>query len=198
MKKFIAPLALLTVAVSFVYFTAFSRQKGEPVNFVREVRTAVPEEDFQKKVDVVEVQEYGYGRAPLGHPVFEFGSIKLKSGGIGKCGAVTLVPYPGLEVLVRSRRFKKNWRGQEPQPEKKLLSADWVEVDPSGLRVKYDRAGGSQDYYKIFCRIQDQGNTRPVDCRRVLTIQSVKQGHCAWGPGGVDAGYAPLNMSVKN
>ncbi len=204
MKKYIAPIALLIVTVSFAYFTTFSSewaQKPIDVKPAFEVDPLPPEIEAKRRLQLEQskIQQYGYGQAPVGYPVFEFGAIKLKSGGFGRCGALTLVPYPGLQVLVRAKRFKREWFAKDPQPEKKFLSPDWIEVDQSGLRSKYDRAGSSEDYYKIFCRIQNlQGTTRPVDCSQVLTIQSVKQGHCTWGPGGVDASYAPLNMSVKN
>jgi hypothetical protein len=185
MKKFITTLALLTATVSFVYFTAFSEQKTskKPVNYVmEEVPYAVPVSEI----------EYGYGEAPLGKPVFEFGAIKLKSGGI--CGAVTLIPKPGRAVQVRSQRFVKSYRGMAAKPSKIL--SKWTDLDQGGMRVKYDHAGRAQDYYKIFCRLQ--GSDRNIECRRVLIMQHFQQGHCGWGPGSVDASYAPLNMSVKN
>ncbi len=205
MKKYITPIALLTVGASFVYFTSFSRElRQKPIDLVEEEVAfsvdpppGMPEPALQFVRS--EVKQYGYGQAPTGYPVFEFGAIKLKSRGLGKCGALTLVPYPGKRVWVRARRYSVKLAAKYPTANKKLLS-DLVEVDPSGLRQKYDRATlGARGYYKIFCYAPDlRGNARPVDCSQVLTIQDVQQGHCEWGPGGVDASYSPLNMSVKN
>ena len=202
MKKYIVPIALLTVGVSFVYFRSFSRE-------LRPNQTDFFEEEVAFSVDPMPAhlarpavqplaQEYGYGQAPLGKPAFEFGAIKLKAVGFPlnrmKCGGITLVPRPGAAVQVRAQRFVKNYWAAAAKPGKNL--SKWTDLDEGGMRVKYDRAGGGQDYYKVFCRLK--GSDRTIECQRVLTIQDFKQGHCMWGPGGVDASYSPLNMNVKN
>ena len=205
MKKFIAPLALLTVGASFIYFSAFSRE-------LRPNQTDLVEEDVAFSVDPMpgmpepmphqfgrpEVQEYGYGQAPLGKPEFEFGAIKLKAVGFPmnrmRFGGITLVPRPGVAVQVRARRFNKQYWAKTAQAAGK--GSKWIDLDEAGMRVKYDLAGGAQNYYKIFCRLK--GSDRTIECQRVLTIQDLKQGHCGWGPGGVAASYSPLNMIVKN
>ncbi len=141
--------------------------------------------------------KFKYGEAPLGLPEFEFGAIKLKSGGLGRCGGVTLVPYPGYDVIVRSQRYRKGWFGKEAIPTANPLSG-WVEVPQSGLRVKYDRAGLGEDHYKIHCRVVGPNGSRSADCQRVLSMHYVKQGHCLAGLGGTDAQYSPLNMRTKS
>ncbi len=189
MKRWLATvLSIGVVVLGYVGLCAqHASQPGAPDILVQ-----------QEEIEVApREQVYGYGEAPVGHPEFEFGAIKLKSGGVGKCGALTLMPYPGSDVIVRSQKYSKRWFGAEATPTGKPLSP-WVEVPQGGLRMKYDRAGFGQDHYKIHCRVTGPHGSRSVDCQRVLSIQYPKQGHCFAGPGGTDAGYSPLNMRTKS
>lgn len=131
-----------------------------------------------------------------GVPVFDFGAIRLKSAGMGKCTGVTLVPKVGRNVEVRSQRFVKSLWGSAARPGKVL--SKWTELSPGGMRVKFDRAGGTHDHYKIFCRVKEGANVRTVECRDVVTLQDAKPGHCWSGPGSTDASFSPLNMTIKN
>ena len=128
--------------------------------------------------------------------VYDFGVIRLKSGGYGKCVGVTLVPKGGQKVELRAQRFTKSFWGSAPRPGKVL--SKWTKLSPGGMRIKFDRAGGSQDHYKLFCRVKQGDHTRIVECRDAVSIEDIKPGHCWSGPGSTDAPFGPLNMTIKN
>lgn len=197
MKKIIVFFAALVACLFLLNTNLFSRQMATRPNPEAvdlrpdEFRKSTPLLVEEKVAQVVVPTE-----EPKGYPVFDFGSIRFKSAGLGKCVGVTLVPQLGKKVEVRSQRFTKSFWGAAAKPGKVL--SKWTKVGPGGMRVKYDRAGGSQDYYKVFCRVRDNQGARIVDCRDALMIQDVKTGHCFSGPGSTDADYAPLSMTIRN
>lgn len=194
MKKHIVFSAALVTCLFLLNSNLFSRSiVGPNPRLVDVYPEKMMVDPMPEPIEAVEFVEKVTERVP-GQQFFDFGAIKLKSAGLGKCVGITLVPSTGKKVQVRAQRFTKSFWGSAPKPGKVL--SKWIKVGPGGMRVKYDRAGGGQDYYKVFCRVQSGAGR--VDCRDVLRIEDVKPGHCWSGPGSTDASFAPLNMTIKN
>ncbi len=195
MKKHFVFFVALLACLFLLNTNIFSHTSVSPPQGVVDV---VPDEHIVPVVDVmtpIHTDNISKSSA-AGMPVFDFGSIKLKSAGMGKCTGVTLIPMVGRNVEVRSQRFVKSLWGSAARPGKVL--SKWTELSPGGMRVKFDRAGGTHDHYKIFCRVKEGANVRTVECRDVVTLQDAKPGHCWSGPGSTDASFSPLNMTIKN
>jgi len=194
MKKYCVFFVALLVCLFLLNTNMFSRSTITPPQ--RETVVVADEMMVPKGPDIIKQERVSSEKDfSKGIPVFDFGAIKLKSAGLGKCTGVTLVPTMGQLIEIRSQRFTKSFFGSEARPGK--LLSEWMELNPGGMRVKFDRAGGPHDYYKIYCRIKEGNRIRTAECRDVVTIQGVKTGHCSSGPGGTEAKYAPLNMTIK-
>jgi hypothetical protein len=193
MKKLFVFFVALLVCLFLLNTNIFSGSAAYPSQGAVDVR---PDEFMVDEMRIERPIEVAPELRSEGIPSFDFGSIRLKSAGMGKCTGVTLVPLPGMKVQVRAQRFTKSFWGSTPKPGKVL--SKWTKVSPGGLRAKFDRAGGSEDHYRIFCRVEDAQGNRPIECHRVLQLRDAKPGHCWSGPGSADAQYAPLNMTIKN
>ncbi len=113
-----------------------------------------------------------------------------------------------------SQHFLEETRGSKIVPGKKLSKPDkdkkkkkdkkmdnyWVEVDPGGMRVRYDSAGSGlhpSSHYRVFCQVQNErGNWVNIACSKVLTIEDIKHNRACFGPAGPSASYSPLNMKT--
>ncbi len=147
-------------------------------------------------------------------PEFEENYIKMAAKGF-LCGQITLKSIPDLKVRVMSRHFSEETRGPKIVPGKILSKSDkdkkkkngkkmnnyWVEVDPGGMRIRYDSAGSGlypSSHYRVFCQVQNErGNWINIACSKVLTLEVVKHNKaCVIGPAGPSASYSPLNMKT--